>query len=102
VLPLLSLREVFGLNGSKRNGRHARNSGFAQDEWLYIVVVRVGKNQAGLIVDSLVGEQEVVVKALGPVVGDIPEISSAAILGDGQVALIVDTQGILKQAGSNG
>jgi two-component system, chemotaxis family, sensor kinase CheA len=65
----------------------------------YLVVVRSGKLQVGLIVDRLIGEEEVVVKSLGPWVGEVPGISSAAILGDGQIALISDIQGILRLAG---
>jgi two-component system chemotaxis sensor kinase CheA len=47
----------------------------------------------------LIGEEEVVVKSLGAFIGDIPGISSAAILGDGKVALIVDVFGLFKLAG---
>jgi two-component system chemotaxis sensor kinase CheA len=65
----------------------------------YLVVVRSGKLQVGLIVDRLIGEEEVVVKSLGPWVGEVSGISSAAILGDGQIALISDIQGILRLAG---
>jgi two-component system chemotaxis sensor kinase CheA len=66
---------------------------------MYAVVVQSGRQQVGLIVDSLVGEEDVVVKPLGAFVGDIPGISSAAILGEGQVALIVDIFGLFKLAG---
>ncbi|RPI21143.1 MAG: hypothetical protein EHM70_25555, partial [Chloroflexota bacterium] len=52
-----------------------------------------------LVVDALVGEEEVVVKSMGALVGDVPGVSSAAILGDGQVALIVDVQGLFKLSG---
>jgi two-component system chemotaxis sensor kinase CheA len=52
-----------------------------------------------LIVDSLIGEEEVVVKPLGQFVGDIPGISSATILGNGQVALIVDVFNLFKLVG---
>ena len=55
----------------------------------------------GLIVDTLIGEQEVVVKSLSTVVGEVTGISSAAILGDGQVALIVDVPGLFKLATHN-
>ena len=49
--------------------------------------------------DALLGEEEVVVKSFGSLIGDIPGISSAAILGDGHVALIVDIVGLLKLSG---
>jgi chemotaxis protein histidine kinase CheA len=59
------------------------------------VVVGVGERQAGLVVDSLPGEQEIVIKSLGRFVGDVRGISGATILGDGSIALIVDVNGLL-------
>ena len=56
----------------------------------YVVVAGAGNRQVGLCVDTLVGEQEVVIKSLGTLLGDIPGLSGATILGDGRVALIVD------------
>ncbi|HEX5323910.1 MAG TPA: chemotaxis protein CheA, partial [Capsulimonadaceae bacterium] len=56
----------------------------------YIVVVGFGQHQVGLAVDRLLGQQEAVIKSLGSFLGDIPGVSGATILGDGQVALIVD------------
>lgn len=88
VLPIERLASIFGLQ-SGPNGRHT-------DPSAYVVVVRSGKTQMGLIVDKLIGEQEVVVKSLSAVVGEAPGVSSAAILGDGRVALIIDVQGLFK------
>ena len=51
---------------------------------------RPDDRQIGLIVDGLVGEQEIVIKPLGQLVGDVAGVSGAAILGDGSVALILD------------
>jgi two-component system chemotaxis sensor kinase CheA len=65
----------------------------------YMVVVRSNKLEIGLIVDSLMGEEEVVVKSLNSIIGETPGISSAAILGDGQVALILDVAGLYKVSG---
>lgn len=88
VLPVARLAEIFGFCGPNEvNGQKHE----------YVVVVRSGKSQLGLIVDALLGEEEVVVKSLGPIIGDVLGISSAAILGDGQVALIIDIQGLLKR-----
>ena len=56
----------------------------------YVIVAGTGSRQIGLCVDALVGEQEVVIKSLGTLLGDIPGLSGATILGDGRVALIVD------------
>lgn len=88
VLPVCRLTEVFNLPFSQ--------NGHGQDGFEYIVVVRSGKSQIGLIVDDLIGEEEVVVKSLSSVIGDILGVSSAAILGDGQVALILDVQSLIK------
>jgi two-component system chemotaxis sensor kinase CheA len=88
VLPVAKLADLFGLPASA-NGRA---------KYEYVVVVRSGKSQLGLIVDGLVGEHEVVVKSLSAIVGEIPGITSAAILGDGQVALILEVQGLFKLA----
>jgi two-component system chemotaxis sensor kinase CheA len=90
VLPVIRLSEIFNL--------HANGNGFHHSQNEYVVIVRSGKSQIGLIVDALVGEQEVVVKSLSTVLGEITGISSAAILGDGQVALIIDVQGLFKLA----
>ena len=53
-----------------------------------------GTSPLGLKVDRLLGEQEIVIKAMGPVIGSVPGISGASILGDGRVALIVDPAGL--------
>ena len=56
----------------------------------FVAVVAVGDKQLGLCVDRLAGEQEVVIKSLGALLGDLPGLSGATILGDGRVALILD------------
>lgn len=61
----------------------------------YLVVVGIGMKQVGLMVDSLVGEQEVVIKSLGRYLGEIRGISGATILGNGSVALIVDINSLV-------
>lgn len=59
------------------------------DEY-YVVVVRKGDRQAGLIVDSLIGQQDIVIKTLGKLLTGISGLSGATILGNGHVALILD------------
>ncbi|MZP30554.1 chemotaxis protein CheA [Heliobacterium undosum] len=59
-------------------------------EELYVVVVRKGEKKAGLIVDSLIGQQEIVIKSPGKLLQGIGGIAGAAILGNGQVSLILD------------
>ena len=90
VLPLLRLSEALGFAPT--------DGGAASRE--YVVAVRWGKSTMGLRVDRLVGEQEVVIKSLGPLVGETVGVAGAAILGDGQIALIVDVPGLFKLAGA--
>jgi two-component system, chemotaxis family, sensor kinase CheA len=87
VLPLISLRQVFGIDGRA-----------SSDGSRLVVAVNTGNRQVGLVVDGLVGEQEIVIKPLGKLVGDIPGLSGAAILGDGNVALIVDVAALVARA----
>ena len=89
VLPLVRLKKVF------------RNSYDIEDRGkLFVVVVNLAGQQVGLVVDSLVGEQEIVIKTLGKYIGDVQGISGATILGDGNVALIVDVSNLIKKAAS--
>lgn len=57
---------------------------------MYVVVVRKAERQIGLIVDTLIGQQEIVIKSLGKVLGGIPGIAGAIVAGDGNVRLILD------------
>jgi two-component system chemotaxis sensor kinase CheA len=95
VLPLVSLRQVFGVEGADTPDIHASAR-------LVVAVNAAGGRQVGLIVDGLVGEQEIVIKPLGQLVGDVAGVSGAAILGDGSVALIVDVNALINQAVRDG
>lgn len=88
VLSLIRLSDVFNI---PKTDDHRK--------YLFAVVIQSGKQRIGLVVDSLIGEEEVVVKPLGEFVGEIPGISSATILGNGQVALIVDVFNLFKLVG---
>ncbi len=61
-----------------------------QDENMYVVVVRKGERQIGLVVDTLIGQQEIVIKSLGRLFLGIPGIAGAIVAGDGNVRLILD------------
>jgi two-component system chemotaxis sensor kinase CheA len=89
VLPLVPLRQVFGLGDEEDHSDGSR---------LVVAVHTTNQRQVGLIVDGLVGEQEIVIKPLGQLVGDVAGVSGAAILGDGSVALIVDVAALIAQA----
>lgn len=62
-----------------------------EPEELTVVVVRKGEKLAGMIVDRLIGQQEIVIKPLGKYLSGITHLAGATILGDGRVSLILDT-----------
>ena len=84
VIPLVRLNKVLGIESTKK-----------EDENLIAVIVKKGDKQAGLIIDELMGQQEIVIKSLGTYINKSKEISGATILGDGEVALILDTNALL-------
>lgn len=88
VLPLVRLTELFNYQSTLEN-----------PDLEFVVVVRWGKAQLGIMVDKLIGEQELVVKSLSLLLGETPGIASAAILGDGQVSLIIDIKGLFTISG---
>ncbi|GIN61547.1 chemotaxis protein CheA [Robertmurraya siralis] len=85
VVPLLFLKDIFQVPSQEE-----------EDEFYSVVIVRKGDKMAGLIVDSFIGQQEVVLKSLGNYLTNVFAISGATILGDGQVALIVDCNALIK------
>ena len=64
------------------------------DEYV-VVVVHKGEKQAGLLVDSLIGQQEIVIKPMGKYLSNIKYISGATILGNGSISLILDTNSLI-------
>ncbi|MBI5444883.1 MAG: chemotaxis protein CheA [Deltaproteobacteria bacterium] len=64
----------------------------------YVVVLGIGERRVGLVVEGLVGEEEVVIKNLGTYLSEVPGIAGATIRGDGRVTLIVDVSQILELA----
>ena len=66
------------------------------DGYQSVVIVRKGEKLAGLVVDSFIGQQEIVLKSLGNYLQSVFAISGATILGNGQVALIVDCNALIK------
>ena len=85
VLPIIRLSKVLDVEESTAE----------VDGEMTIVVVKKGEKYAGFIVDSLIGQQEIVIKTLGKYLSGIKFIAGATILGDGQVALIVDTNSLI-------
>ena len=79
VIPLIRLRDVLDVPGEAE-----------ESDTIIVVIVRKGDKLAGLVVDSLIGQMEIVIKSLGKYINIKRMISGATILGDGSVALIID------------
>jgi two-component system chemotaxis sensor kinase CheA len=62
-----------------------------------VVIVGLGINRVGLVVDELLGQQEIVIKSLGDYLGDIDGIAGSTILGDGRVIMIIDINELINQ-----
>lgn len=85
TLPLVRLNDMFDIQSREDS----------TEDGQYVVVVGLAERRIGLAVDGLIGEKEVVIKSLSRFCGDVPGISGATILGDGNVALIADVNGIV-------
>lgn len=88
LIPVLRLHEVFKVSTGTRN----------LEDGLILVVENEGRNLC-LLVDELIGQQQIVIKGLSRYIGDLPGISGCTILGDGDVSLIIDVAGIFNLAG---
>ncbi|MFJ8261516.1 chemotaxis protein CheW [Rummeliibacillus sp. NPDC094406] len=86
VVPLVFLDEIFEVPRVESK----------DDEFHSVVLVRKGEKMAGLVVDSFIGQQEIVLKSLGNYLTNVFAISGATILGNGKVALIVDCNSLIK------
>ena len=83
VIPLIRLSEVLDI-ASKKN----------PEDNMTVVIVKKGDRLSGIVVDELMGQQEIVIKSLGKYITKCKVISGATILGDGEVALILDTNAL--------
>ncbi|MFK9090550.1 chemotaxis protein CheW [Bacillus salipaludis] len=82
VVPLIYLNTVFHVPPVET---------VSEEQQLFIVIVRKGNKTVGLVVDLVLGQQEVVLKSLGGLLSNLYAISGATILGNGEVALIIDS-----------
>ena len=87
VLPLVRLADIFGVD-----------SVFDNSEQAYVVVIGLAENKIGVIVDFLIGQEEVVIKSLGSYLKGTEGIAGATIRGDGRVTLIVDIAAMMQMA----
>ncbi len=85
VIPIVRLNEVLDIEPVEPE------EGLLDDEGMIVVIVKKGDKQAGLLIDKLLGQQEIVIKPLGKYIKAPKLISGATILGNGEVALIIDS-----------
>ncbi len=121
ALPLASVVEIFNLDLNRTNTvdgqltirvRGRALPLFYLREWLvqnqfsdpdysdgtgHVVVVNVGNVQVGLVVDHLIGQEEVVIKPLGALLQGMQGMAGATITGDGKIALILDVPGLMRK-----
>nr|WP_308647355.1 chemotaxis protein CheA [uncultured Agathobacter sp.] len=84
VIPIVRLDQMLDIEPKEEEPDH-----------LTVVIVQKGDQQAGLVVDNLIGQQEIVIKSLGKYINGNKLISGATILGDGDVALILDVNTLM-------
>lgn len=84
VIPLVRLDKILDIEPQEE-----------EPENLTVVIVKKGDSQVGLVVDNLIGQQEIVIKSLGKYINGNKLISGATILGDGEVALILDANTLM-------
>ena len=123
ALPLVNVNEIFHLDLTQTNVvdgqevvvvREKALPLFHLKRWLvdgcgaeslpetgHVVIVTVGTQRVGFIVDQLVGQEEVVIKPLGKMLLGTPGMAGATITGDGRIALILDIPSMLKHYASN-
>ncbi|CAD7289282.1 Chemotaxis protein CheA [Campylobacter majalis] len=87
VLSLVRLSDVFGVNKVFDGG-----------DQTYVVIIGVAEAKLGIIVDTLVGQEEIVIKSMGDYLQNIPGIAGATIRGDGRVTLIIDVAAMMEMA----
>ncbi len=84
VIPLVRLANLLDAESTR-----------SSDEHLVVVIVKKGDKLAGLVIDDMIGQQEIVIKSLGKYIKQCKFISGATILGDGEVALILDANALI-------
>ena len=122
ALPLVNVNEIFNLDLTKTNVVDGQQVIIVRDQalplfhlkrWLidgqqgadlpeqgHVVIVTVGTQRVGFVVDQLVGQEEVVIKPLGTILHGTSGLSGATITGDGRIALIIDIPNLLKHYAS--
>jgi two-component system chemotaxis sensor kinase CheA len=119
ALPLVNVNEIFNLNLSDTHivdgqevvtvrgksvplyylKRWLTSEPVSEGDEGHVVIVTVGTQRVGFVVDQLIGQEEVVIKPLGTMLQGTPGMAGATITGDGSIALILDVPGILRRYG---
>ena len=89
MIPLLRMSDLFGVDGLAVDSRDG-----------VVVVVEDGSRRVGLLADSLIGQQQIVIKSLGESIQGTPGLAGGAILSDGRVAPILDVAFLIRSAGN--
>ena len=121
AFPLVNVNEIFHLDLSRTNVVDGQEVVIVRDKalplfylkrWLvasaaheeqregHVVIISIGTQRIGFVVDQLVGQEEVVIKPLGKMLQGTPGMSGATITGDGRIALILDVPSMLKHYAS--
>ncbi len=90
LLPIVRLDRFFSLEKHIDQGME------------YVVVVGSGEKRGGIVVDRLIGQQEIVIKGMDDYLGELPGIAGGTVLGDGRVALIMDVASLLERTKKGG
>ena len=85
IIPIIRMEEALQVPHTKDSDEH------------FVVVVHAGEAKAGIVVDNLIGQQEIVIKTLGNLFAGLKLFGGATVLGDGRVALILDVATMIQQ-----
>ncbi len=83
VIPIMKLWEALGIPHEE------------EPESMNVVIIKVGNRKYGIVVDTLIGQDDIVIKSLGKLFADVGEFSGGAVLGDGSIALILDVANLM-------
>ncbi|MCI7613605.1 MAG: chemotaxis protein CheA [Selenomonadaceae bacterium] len=86
IIPITRLNEVLSVPKGKES---------TDEDDIFVVVVHVGDHKIGIVVDNLIGQQEIVIKTLGKLLSGLKMLAGATILGDGHVAMILDVSALV-------
>ena len=95
IIPIIRLDNILNVPRNASDTAANETEG-EQEEELYVVIVHMGEQKAGIIVDTLIGQHDIVIKSLGKLMTNINVIAGATVLGDGSVALILDVGNLLQ------